>query len=75
MPFNAQTKKKIAQAIQIVEAITAKNTNLKVQHQIKEDLVKALKLKLDDSSNTSVRTTELDHEEIRREPCHGENDS
>ena len=47
----------------MVKAVTAKNTNLKVQLQIKEDLVTALKLKLDDSSNTSVKTTELHNKE------------
>ena len=51
----------------MVKAVTAKNTNLKVQLQIKEDLVKALKQKLDDSSNTSVETTELHNEGILEE--------
>ena len=59
MQSNVQTKKKLSQAIQVMEAVTAENTNLKVQLQMKEDLVTALKLKLDDSSNTSVETTEL----------------
>ena len=52
---NVQTKKKLAQAIQVVKAVTAENTNLKVQLHIKENLVTALKLKLDDSSNTIHR--------------------
>lgn len=64
---NVQTKKKLEQAIKVVEAVTAENTNLKVQLQIKEDLVTALKLKLDDSSNTSVKTTELHKEGIHEE--------
>ena len=50
-----------------MEAVTAENTNLKVQLQIKEDLVTALKLKLDDSSNTSVEPTELHKEGIHNE--------
>ena len=50
-----------------METVTAENTNLEVQLQIKEDLVKALKLKLDDSSNTSVETTELHNEGINEE--------
>ena len=50
-----------------MEAVTAENTNLKVQLQIKEDLVTALKLKLDDSSNTSVETTELHDKGIHEE--------
>ena len=49
-----------------MEAVTAENTNLKVQLQIKEELVAALKLKLDNSSNTSVETTELHDEGYMR---------
>ena len=48
-----------------MEAVTAENTYLKVQLQIKEDLVTALNLKLDDYSNTSVETTELHNEGIK----------
>ena len=50
-----------------MEAATAKNTNIKVQLRIKEDLVTALKLKLEDSSNTSVKTTEIHDEGIHEE--------
>ena len=50
--------KKLAEVV-VLEAVTAKNTSLKVQLQIKEDLVTALKLKLDDSSNTSHATKRM----------------
>ena len=52
--------------MQVEEAVTANNTNIKFQLQIKEDLVTALKIKLDDSNNTSIKTTEL-HTEVMHE--------
>ena len=39
---NVQTKIKLEQALKVVKAVTAKNTNIKVQLQIKDDLVTAL---------------------------------
>ena len=47
--------------------MTGENTNLKVQLQIQEDTVTALMLKLDDSSNATVKTTELQNEVIIEE--------
>ena len=67
MLSNIQSKKKLAEAVKLVEDLTAENINLKINLQIQQDLATALKLSLENTTDKTVKSKEIPEKETNEE--------
>ena len=67
MLSNIETKKKLAEAVKLVEELTAENTHLKINLQVQKDLATALKLSMETTTGKSEKAQETPIEKTNDE--------